>query len=1091
MFFNKKIKKMDSDSSTPTENSVSNNLDKKNKKKRKIKKRYILIFIFLLTLTALSVVRFTILTNQKVENIITSILKDSLGRDVEIASFKYSILFTHVEIEDIIIYNSDKFDNKENVLLDRIHIRLSIPSLFLLKIKIKDISFDGINIYIFTDKFGNWNIPDLKQTEPPPPPDPDKKPFDLSSIDFLKFLIDIDNISIKNLNIFANSIEHDKDNGFDAILKNFNFEFAFTTKRFPISKMLGVSAVDFIDELKLKMLMNEADNINFKNAMANFKSNFLFALDINYPQDEKLAFDLDIDTGSSEANINNAKINNIQTSFHLHNTIDKDSISINLEELSFYLFNEKALGVSGYLNNVNSTNATDIFINNASGNIDLGKLNTLINIFLPSLGINTSGNIIIDDITLEGGNKSLNSYVTLLLDNVDFKMGETISLNNLNISNHVDFNYKSKNLMDNHVKLKTLLTMDNLDIGGLPSAINTVLDIDIDAPLSGITSISQALADENIKPNINININELTTKFNEADINGNGYIKINEPFELSLNVVGFALKDFTDDFLRGRANLDVLLSGMIMSAVDIDINGIINNFSYNMQGDVSRMAKANLTLDARANLITEEVKLNALNISLNDFLDIKAKADLKGLGLKGGVFDIEEMRIAPYSIKNWLSPNFASILNSIPFEDDIYINNILYYGLDLDNQKASITNRAEINILDDKYPLNDLVLKLNSDVNFSKDISANIREFELSSETNNFHVKANGFATPNINDMNVFYDIVFDNEKIMLPASISVGGLLSLTGNLKDSIASGKFKSEDFFFRLGDTEESEMLLEDLNGDFDYHFDIIANRYGKDDNLTMSRYTPLTHQEPNISFKQFKLNLNIPGIINDAIRVLDFSAVFDINSHAIAMKDGNASLYIGGERSDIDFFDSVEKGTSPKRGAISIPWFIFDIGDFTTTTFKYDMRILASDINLKYLLPPEGRENIDEEKVLVNFTGDIAGVGIMPLRSINISTFFLGINKMSLEFSKFLVEMIKPLNPSIEAVENIIRFGYDPNVIEFSIANNKLFTTFYFRDQNLDKKRQQKAQLVGFKDDRLRLEPILFSDVISYIESIMN
>ena len=58
--------------------------------------------------------------------------------------------------------------------------------------------------------------------------------------------------------------------------------------------------------------------------------------------------------------------------------------------------------------------------------------------------------------------------------------------------------------------------------------------------------------------------------------------------------------------------------------------------------------------------------------------------------------------------------------------------------------------------------------------------------------------------------------------------------------------------------------------------------------------------------------------------------------------------------------------------------------------------------------------------------------------------------------MSTEFSKFLIELIRPINPGISTVENIVQFGYDANAVEVSISANKVFTTFYFRDQNLDK-----------------------------------
>ena len=194
------------------------------------------------------------------------------------------------------------------------------------------------------------------------------------------------------------------------------------------------------------------------------------------------------------------------------------------------------------------------------------------------------------------------------------------------------------------------------------------------------------------------------------------------------------------------------------------------------------------------------------------------------------------------------------------------------------------------------------------------------------------------------------------------------------------------------------------------------------------------------------------------------------------------------LYLGGEKfDDALFLASISNNTAPRRGAIHLPWLNVDLGSFNTSTIKYDMRVLASDINFKYLLSPENREKINDDKLLVNLTADIAGVGVSPLNNIRPTTFFVGISKMSTEFSKFLIEMIRPINPGISTVENIVQFGYDPNSVEFSISANKVYTTFYFRDQNLDKVSQQKQQLIAFEGDKFGLEPMPFSDVISYLE----
>ncbi len=1133
MFFNKKDKKSTTNIDTSTNDAASTPAEttdkqsqelkkdkknkksknaKKDKKERRFKKRYILLLLLLIMITGILVVRFAVLNNDKVENLITSILYNSIGRELDISSFSYKLSGTEIEIKDIVVYNSEQFDNRENARIGRIYIKLSLASLLALNVNIVDISFEDINIYLFTDEAGNWNVPDIKASVKLEEPEDEeyKEPLDLTKLDFLKPKIDVDNIAIKNVNVFVDSTKYDPQGGMKAELKNFDFTLSLHTKRFIISKLLEelsylpdlyvlnnfetFKLVTSISESPANTLVastDESGNMLFNNSMLDVVSTFLLNLSVEYPKDELLAVDIFADFPDLDAKYEGQPLEDLGFSFNFENEIDIETMSVWIDDLSLHLFNDRVLGFKGHFLDLIYPDDIDIMLENERGYIDLVKVNRIAKIVAPDLGMNISGDIIVEEIRSKGSDKNLDNDISILINDVDLNMSG-IALRNLNIKNTIKFNYKPESFFDDGISLKTYLTLDRAILTGLPHVIDTIVDVDVNAPLNGVLSIGDALNDSSIKPNINIAVNQLSTRFNQASIKGQGVIRINEPFDFSLDVVGFSLRDMTDNFLRGTANVNIDLSGSLISALDISTKATVNNFSYNMGGDISRQTSLRLDLKAFANLVSQDVDIRSLDVLLSTFFNMNTTASLKGLGLKSGILDIKNIRIAPYSMKTWLSPNFAALLDSLNFNDDIYLKNRLSYTLNLPAERASVLNRANINIADDQYPLEDLVLIFNGDVNFSKNMSVNIGEFELSSQTNNFYVKAKGYAAPDLNKMDLTYDIKLDNEHMILPSNINLGGLLAISGNLKDSYARGKFESKNFFFGIGTRGNESMLLEGLNGGFNYNFDIIANRSGDSGTSTsVNRYKALTQDKPNLFFDLFKLNINVPGLIDDAVRVTDFKAVFDISSHAVAIKDANASLYIGGEKRDSAFYASVEDGTAPKRGAISIPWLIFDMGNFSPNTFKYDMRILASDVNLKYLLPAENRDNVDEDKVLVNFTGDIAGVGVSPLRSINLNTFFLGINKMSLEFSKFLVEMIKPMNPSIETVENIIRFGYDPSIIEFNVANNKLFTTFYFRDQNIDKVRQQKAQLLGFKDDRLRLEPILFSDVISYIESTMD
>ena len=363
---------------------------------------------------------------------------------------------------------------------------------------------------------------------------------------------------------------------------------------------------------------------------------------------------------------------------------------------------------------------------------------------------------------------------------------------------------------------------------------------------------------------------------------------------------------------------------------------------------------------------------------------------------------------------------------------------------------------------------------------------ANIREFNLQSPTNKLKVYVDGYFTPVIKNANLNYNVGLDTDSLYLPFGIEIGGLFDVNGNLKNNIANGVFKTDKFFANMDSPDKMSIVLKGLTSNIDYHFDLTPTK--NETLVTATRYTPLISQVPNIYFEQLRVYLKIPPFVDDSIRIRDFSSSIKVQGHGVTIQDLKSSLYIGGEKFDDNLFlASISNNTAPRRGAIHAPWINVDLGSFNTSTIKYDMRVLASDINFKYLLTPENREKINDEKLLVNLTADVAGVGISPLNNIRPTTFFVGISKMSTEFSKFLIEMIRPINPGISTVENIVQFGYDPNSVEFSISANKVFTTFYFRDQNLDKASQQKQQLIAFEGDKFGLEPMPFSDVISYLE----
>ncbi len=1084
-FFKKKEKK------EKTEVSLENTND--NKKKRRFKKRYIpLILIFILIVGMVGARIY--FNNERVKNLIENIVYSSMNRKLEIGDFKYALLSPKIEMSNVILYNSDNFNNEENIKIDNFRLKFSLFSLLFLKLHLQDLTVDNLYVYMFTDESGNWNLPDLPPSKPKEKEeDTNKKPFDISKLDFLKLKAEIENIRINNLAFKADSksfITNKPNNGIIASLSNYNLHFDMHSKRFSLSQVMGVRAPEVLKDIYLKSFIS--NSLAYNDSSILFNDNPLFDLDVSYPKNEDgtenkdeiiIRFDFEID--EPNFSYNGKKRDDMQFAAHFLARYNIKTQSLSIENISSELLNDEILKVVASANQIFSNNI-GVNLDTLYARLNLNKINTLVPMFMPSLGVNMSGMVNVDADKSSGTVNNLTNAITIALDKVNLSMGDTIAVNNLNSKTKLNFAFNPNNISREDIKLDHKTTIDRVTALKKYRFNNTDLSLRVLSSLNGVLNAASAINDPNKKSDTIVYIDNISSKYINSDIKVNGAVKFDDPTDLNINVSSLPIANFSGGLARGSLNLDVKVFGKMLNDINTRVNGIINNFSYNLNGEVSSTATAKLNVDANANLISQNIKVKALDLDLDNFLNFRSKLDLEGMGLKRGFVNITSLRIAPYAIKNWLSTKFAEILDSLPFEDDIKMTSALGYNLSLEDTFATVTNFSTFYVTEKQYKLQDVTMKVDADVNFGENLYANIREFNLESPTNKLKVYVDGYFTPVIKNANLNYNIGLDTDTLYLPFGIEIGGLFNVNGNLKNNIADGVFKTDEFFANMDSPDKMSVVLDGLTSNIDYHFDLTPTK--NEAVATAARYTPLVTQIPNMLFRQLRVYLKIPPFIDDSIRIRDFSSSVRVQGHGITIQDLKSSLYIGGEKfNDNLFLASISNNTAPRRGAIHLPWINLDLGSFNTSTIKYDMRVLASDINFKYLLAPENREKINDEKLLVNLTADIAGVGVSPLNNIKPTTFFVGISKMSTEFSKFLIEMIRPINPGISTVENIVQFGYDPNSVEFSISANKVFTTFYFRDQNLDKPNQQKQQLIAFEGDKFGLEPMPFSDVISYLE----
>lgn len=1047
------------------------------------KKRYIPIFILSVMIVVLIFVR-AYFNNDRVKNIVEDIVYSSLNRKLNIDSFKYGLLFPKIEMNGVTLYNSTNFNEHKNITIDTLRLRFSLFSLFAIKLHIKEFTIDNLYLDLFTDKYGNWNLPDMPPSEPKI--ETNNEPFDLKKLDFLKIKAEIENIRINNLSVKADSVSSMSNEDILASISNFNIHVDANTKRFSLSEAVSLEAPKILNTLSLKTFLSE--EVLYKDSSTFFKDSPIFNLSIVYPKDieREIELNFNFDVENPYFVHDNVSQNEFQASSSINIRYSIDDKDVYIDNISMKLFKDEILKIVA--------SATDILgddmgfnIDEAWAKIDLSKIKIITDSFMPSLNIKMKGLINLDVQKSSGTVSAIDNNLTLNIKSVNFDFGRAIRLSNINSTTTLGYNFDKKSSRKDDIKLKNNTSVDRILLDRQAPIMEADIEIRAVSSLNGALNVLGTFDDNRKKSDTIVYIDRISAKYISSAISGYGILQFDDNTDLNIEITNLPITLFTGGLARGALSLKANIFGELLTDVNAKIDGDIRNFSYNLSGDVSSTAQARLEILANANVIKQSVEVSDFNLYLDRFLTLKANASLEDFGLGKGYINVHTLRLAPYSLQRWLSPNFAALIEGLPFQDDINITSVLGYTLSLDDTFATVTNFTTLMVTEEKYNLRDVTMKVDSDINFGNDMYANIRMFSIDSPKNNLRVRLNGLATADLTKADIKYEIGVNTKSLYLPFGVEIGGLFNLLGTLSNNIAIGNLESKSFFASMKSSDNMSLYLEDFNANSDYNFNLTATK----ENVRVSkqlRYTPLVTEIPNIFFKQLRIYLKIPPFIDDSIRLVDFSSTLKVQGHGFIVQNLKSSLYIGGEKfDDVIFFQSISNNTAPRRGAIHIPWLNLDLGSFNMESIKYDMRVLSSDINFKYLLPVDSRDKINDEKLLVNFTGDIAGIGLNPLNSIRLNTFFVGISKMSTEFSKFLIEMIRPINPGISTVENIVQFGYDPNSVEFSISANKVFTTFYFRDQNLDKPNQQKLQLIAFEGDKFGLEPMSFSDVVSYLE----
>ena len=100
--------------------------------------------------------------------------------------------------------------------------------------------------------------------------------------------------------------------------------------------------------------------------------------------------------------------------------------------------------------------------------------------------------------------------------------------------------------------------------------------------MNGVLNAASAINDPNKKSDTIVYIDNISSKYINSDIKVNGAVKFDDPTDLNINVSSLPIANFSGGLARGSLNLDVKVFGKMLNDINTRVNGIINNFSYNL-----------------------------------------------------------------------------------------------------------------------------------------------------------------------------------------------------------------------------------------------------------------------------------------------------------------------------------------------------------------------------------------------------------------------------------------------------------------------------------------------------------------------------
>ena len=1067
---------------------------KQNKKKSLLKKIFKIFLWIGAAFTLLLIISFLVIRikfpPQKIKEIITVQASSALNnRRVEIGNASLNFLKGFV-FDNIVVYepsfqDSIAADSIKFVSINKAYLKYKLSSLLDRTLQISEIVIDHPEIHININEQNQTNFDDLITPSSSAAEDTTTTPEDTSTTTLnLPVAFKLDRFDFKNFNALIsfqseNLTVRANIQGFSIFIKDLS---------------IPNGSLDNIKENASARL-----NIVSPNSNWNFYAETIF---LKNPHELDAQFDLNIDlivNGISDVQLKgkaglggiiskelaqNVKIKKVPVEklinliFNLQ--IDGADGKIDIAQLTAQLADENALLIHGSISDLFTEPYLSLSVDESK--IRLSKLENVLKALTPSDYKNLVQNLKLDG-ELSFKNTEVEGYLNSDSTGKGLRFNTIVSLKELNARYSLPLTEVEKlsiNLIAAGLYNNKGLSGSNVEGEIKFLTLNTDLNDSLNINVKDFsTNLSADISDDYFPANVSLTtyVGDVWGALLDFELNFNSEEKLqNYSANANLDIKNLNIKNLPQSTVSGLVNSNISINSSSLDKIGINLNLSTDSLYLPLESDLLTISPIEMKglVDIATDTNFQNFDAEELFLSANDFLSIKGRAEMVGLGQKGFHLEVDSASISLKELFNFLPESFKHGL------ENLIINGTSLISADL---RGKISQQGEPEIYVEAN------MKTNASIDYPEipvTVGALLGDIKLSSDGKSADITTlididslilGGLRDQPINNssLNLTFHLP-DFNKVQIDTSFlyvpDINSTITLFGNI-DSLNTNPLTKVDLFYVFS-TIDSVLLINDLyafgNLNSKINLQIQQPLLAVSGKMNLNKLTVLFADQMaikeiwgSIPFSQ-KYDIEKSILINEDklvvadIEGINYNLLYPYYGNAVDeisyLKIKNISV-AGYEMSN--FLMDINLG----NGGFKIPRFTLnlydgnmkgnlfaDMGDGPIDMEKvgYYLKANISRLNSARLLPVgSGSAKASE----LNMNMEFEGTGLDPAKEINLGG-HLYITKIGSKFADNVLNSFDPkgTDKSIQDTKKLLKWGYKPKLISFEIKHGNMYPSIH-------------------------------------------